>query len=231
MIATMLQNPHISEYLLSLEPDLPEYLEELRETAEAAQVPIIRREAQALLRFLVDLRRPEHILEVGTAVGFSACYLSELAPQASITTIEKVPAKIAEAKKNFARFGKERIRLLEGDAADVLQELSARKQVYDLVFLDAAKAQYGVYLPYLFSMLAEGGLLITDNVLQEGSLADSKFTVTRRNRTIHMRMREYVGQLFAWNGLTSVLLPVGDGMALSVRRTKERENGEKRNEE
>ncbi|MDO4318112.1 MAG: O-methyltransferase [Lachnospiraceae bacterium] len=231
MIATMLQNPHISEYLLSLEPDLPEYLEELRETAEAAQVPIIRREAQALLRFLVDLRRPEHILEVGTAVGFSACYLSELAPRASITTIEKVPAKIAEAKKNFARFGKERIRLLEGDAADVLRELSARKQVYDFVFLDAAKAQYGVYLPYLFSMLAEGGLLITDNVLQEGSLADSKFTVTRRNRTIHMRMREYVGQLFAWDGLTSVLLPVGDGMALSVRRTKERENGEKRNEE
>lgn len=231
MIATMLQNPHISEYLLSLEPDLPAYLEELRETAEAAQVPIIRREAQALLRFLADLRQPEHILEVGTAVGFSACYLSELAPRAAITTIEKVPAKIAEARKNFARFGKERIRLLEGDAADVLQELSARKQVYDFVFLDAAKAQYGVYLPYLFSMLAEGGLLITDNVFQEGSLADSKFTVTRRNRTIHMRMREYVGQLFAWDGLTSVLLPVGDGMALSVRRTKERENGEKRNGE
>lgn len=231
MIATMLQNPRVSEYLLSLEPDLPEYLEELRETAEAAQVPIIRREAQALLRFLADLRQPKNILEVGTAVGFSACYLSELAPQAAITTVEKVPAKIAEAKKNFVRFQKERISLLEGDAADVLRELAEQKQVYDFVFLDAAKAQYGVYLPYLFSMLAEGGLLITDNVFQEGSLANSKFTVTRRDRTIHMRMREYVERLFAWDGLTSVLLPVGDGMAVSVRRTKERENGEKRNGE
>lgn len=231
MIATMLQNPRVSEYLLSLEPDLPEYLEELRETAEAAQVPIIRREAQALLRFLADLRQPKNILEVGTAVGFSACYLSELAPQAAITTVEKVPAKIAEAKKNFVRFQKERISLLEGDAADVLRQLAEQKQVYDFVFLDAAKAQYGVYLPYLFSMLAEGGLLITDNVFQEGSLANSKFTVTRRDRTIHMRMREYVERLFAWDGLTSVLLPVGDGMAVSVRRTKERENGEKRNGE
>lgn len=224
MIDTMLQNPHISEYLLSLEPDLPDYLAELRETAEANHVPIIREEAQALLRFLAAVSRPKEILEVGTAVGFSACYFSELAPQARITTIEKVPARIAEASRNFARFGKERIRLLEGDAAEVLQELSKRKQVYDFIFLDAAKAQYGVYLPYLFSLLAEGGLLITDNVFQEGSLADSKFTVTRRNRTIHMRMREYVGRLFAWDGLTSVLLPVGDGMALSVRRTKEKEN-------
>lgn len=231
MIATMLQNPRVSEYLLSLEPDLPEYLEELRETAEAAQVPIIRREAQALLRFLADLRQPKNILEVGTAVGFSACYLSELAPRAAITTVEKVPARIAEAKKNFVRFQKERISLLEGDAADVLRQLAEQKQVYDFVFLDAAKAQYGVYLPYLFSMLAEGGMLITDNVFQEGSLANSKFTVTRRDRTIHMRMREYVERLFAWDGLTSVLLPVGDGMAVSVRRTKERENGEKRNGE
>ncbi len=220
MIATMLQNPRISDYLLSFEPDLSDEMEAFRKDAEEREVPIIRREAQAPLRFLAVLRQPKEILEVGTAVGFSACFLSDLLPEANITTIEKVPARIAEAKKNFSRLGKEQIQLLEGDAADVLRLLFEEKKRYDFIFLDAAKAQYGVYLPYLFSMLSKGGLLVTDNVFQESSLADSKFTVTRRNRTIHMRMREYVESLFAWDGLTTVLLPIGDGMAVSVKQTE-----------
>lgn len=217
MIDTMLQNLHISEYILSLEPDLPEYLEALRKDAESRAVPIIRREAQSLLRFLINVKCPSEILEIGTAVGFSACVFSEFAPNAGITTIEKVPVRIEEAKANFMKYQKSAITLLEGDANEVLKGLSEKGKRYDFIFLDAAKAQYGVYYPYLKEMLCEGGILVTDNIFQEGSLADSKFTVTRRNRTIHMRMREYVNLLVHEPGLSTVLLPVGDGMALSVK--------------
>ncbi len=220
MIDTMLQNPHMSEYLLSLEPDLPEYLENMRTDAVKRDVPIIRREAQSLLRFLVKLMNPKQILEVGTAIGFSACLLSEFAPDAQITTIEKVPARIAEAKENFTKFHKSQITLLEGDAAQVLERLAANQRKYDFLFLDAAKAQYGVYYPFLYSMMKEGAVLVTDNIFQEGSLADSKFTVTRRNRTIHMRMREYVNLIISEKNLSTVLLPVGDGMALSIKTSE-----------
>lgn len=218
MIDTMLQNPHMSEYLLSLEPDLPDYLENMRIDAAKREVPIIRREAQSLLRFLVKLTEPKQILEVGTAIGFSACVLSEFVPNATITTIEKVPARIEEAKSNFEKYHKDRITLLEGDAAEVLKQLTENGKRYDFIFLDAAKAQYGVYYPYLFSMMNEGAVLVTDNIFQEGSLADSKFMVTRRNRTIHMRMREYVNMIVSDENLSTVLLPVGDGMALSIKK-------------
>lgn len=218
MIDTMLQNPHISEYMLSLESDLSDELEALREYGEANHVPIIRREAQALIRFLFAMQQPTRILEVGTAIGFSACVMSELAPKATITTIEKVTARIEEAKETFRRLDKQQITLLEGDAIEVLAQLAEREQSFDFIFLDAAKAQYRSYFPYLKRMLVPGGVLLTDNVFQEGSLAESKFTVTRRNRTIHMRMREYMEELFHQEDMTSMLLPVGDGCAVTVKQ-------------
>ncbi|MCH5273181.1 MAG: O-methyltransferase [Lachnospiraceae bacterium] len=216
----MIISERLSEYLKALECDLPEYLDRLEQQALTDEVPIIRKEAQALLRFLLCLLKPERILEVGCAVGFSAAFMSEYMPEgATITTIEKVEERIRQAKKNLAGIPKaERVTLLCGDAAEVLRELSERGETYPFIFMDAAKGQYMNFLPYLLKLLPEGGLLITDNVLQEGTIVESKYTIPRRERTIHMRMREYVYTLKHMEELETVVLPVGDGMTLSVKK-------------
>ena len=224
----MLEQDRMAAYLHSLDPALPEELYELQKKAREEEVPIIRDSTQSLLRFLVTDRKPERILEIGTAVGFSALFLRQFQPEeGSITTIEKVPAKIRAAQENFKRLDPEgRIHLLEGDAAEVLASLADRGETYDFIFLDAAKAQYPVYLTQIRRLLLPGGLLVSDNVLQDGTVADSRFAVTRRDRTIHSRMREFLHQLTHDDEFTTVILPVGDGVALSVRQV----TGEKKDE-
>jgi len=216
----MIISERLSEYIKALECDLPEYLDELEQRALADEVPIIRKEAQSLLRFLLCLLRPARILEVGCAVGFSAAFMSEYMPEnCTITTIEKVEMRIKEAKKNLAGIPKaDKVTLICGDALDVLKELSEQGESYPFIFMDAAKGQYMNFLPYLLKMLPEGGILITDNVLQEGTIVESKYTIPRRERTIHMRMREYVYALKHMDELETVVLPVGDGVTLSVKR-------------
>lgn len=216
----MIINERLSEYIKALECDLPEYLDVLEQRALADEVPIIRKEAQSLLRFLLCLLKPERILEVGCAVGFSAAFMSEYMPKdCKITTIEKVEMRIKEAKKNLAVIPRaEDVTLVCGDALDVLKELAEKGESYPFIFMDAAKGQYMNFLPYLMKLLPEGGLLITDNVLQEGTIVESKYTIPRRERTIHMRMREYVYTLKHMDELETVVLPVGDGVTLSVKR-------------
>lgn len=216
----MIISERLSEYIKALECDLPEYLDELEQRALADEVPIIRKEAQALLRFLLCLLRPERILEVGCAVGFSAAFMSEYMPEnCTITTIEKVEMRMKEARKNLAQIPRaKQVSLVCGDAADVLKELSEKGESYPFIFMDAAKGQYMNFLPYLLKLLPEGGILITDNVLQEGTIVESKYTIPRRERTIHMRMREYVYTLKHMDELETVVLPVGDGITLSVKK-------------
>lgn len=216
----MIVEPRLVEYLNSLETELPEQLAGLEAYALAHEVPIIRKEAQSLLRFFVELKRPKRILEVGTAIGFSAAFLSEYMPEdCTLTTIEKVPMRIAEAQKNLAALRRSKdVRLLTGDAAEVLEGLLAEGNSYDFVFMDAAKGQYLNFLPLLLPMLPQGALFITDNVLQEGSIIESKYSITRRDRTIHMRMREYLYELKHNEAFTTSIVPVGDGMALCVKR-------------
>lgn len=160
------------------------------------------------------------ILEVGTAIGFSALLMSEYAPEGCrITTIEKYEKRIPAARENFARAGKsDVITLLEGDAAQVLAGLSADGG-YDLIFMDAAKGQYIHFLPDVLRLLAADGLLISDNVLQEGEIVESKYAVTRRNRTIHNRMREYLYALTHCEALETTILPIADGVALSAKKS------------
>ena len=216
----MIISERLSEYIKALECDLPEYLDRLEQQALKDEVPIIRKEAQSLLRFLLRLLQPEKILEVGCAVGFSSAFMSEYMPEkATITTIEKVEMRIREAKKNLAGIPRAKdVTLICGDAIDVLRELCEKKEQYPFIFMDAAKGQYMNFLPYLMRLLPEGGLLITDNVLQEGTIVESKYTIPRRERTIHMRMREYVYTLKHMEERETVVLPVGDGMTLSVRK-------------
>ena len=162
-----------------------EILEQIEKEARADSVPIIRREMQSFLRTLLMLKKPVHILEVGTAVGFSALLMSEYAPEeCRITTIENYEKRIVEAKKNIELSGKGQIiELLEGDAIEVMKTLPS--QQFDFVFMDAAKAQYIYFLPEVLRLMKKGAVLITDNVLQEGDLIESRFVVERRDRTIH----------------------------------------------
>lgn len=213
----MITDTHVSDYINSLGPDLPQYLDELEQYAKENYVPIIRKEAQNLLCFLLRDRKPKRVLEVGAAIGFSAQLMAENLPEGGhITTIEKVEMRLVEARKNLAASpNRDKITLIEGDAFQVLTELVGP---FDFIFLDAAKAQYMNFLPELMRMLIPGGMLVTDNVLQEGSLAGSKFAVPRRDRTIHMRMREFLYEITHRPDLQTVILPVGDGMALSIKQ-------------
>lgn len=204
-------------FIDSLDPGNPDYLNELEEYALSTDVPIIRTGTQSLLHFLLDLQKPMKILEVGTAIGFSALLMSEYAPEGChITTIEKYEKRIPIARENFEKAGKSHcIHLIEGDATEVLQKLDEQ---FDFIFMDAAKGQYIHFLPDVLRLLKKGGLLVSDNVLQDGDVLESRFAVTRRNRTIHARMREYLYTLKHSEQLTTSILPVGDGMALSVKK-------------
>lgn len=213
----MIIEERMSIFIDSFDRGNPPFLDEIERSAQEAGIPIIRRPTQSLLKFLLADRRPENILEVGTAVGFSALLMSEYAPgDCPITTIEKYGKRIPAARENFRRAGRERqITLLEGDAAEVLKTLEGP---YDFIFMDAAKGQYIHFLPEVLRLLAPGGLLVSDNVLQDGDIMESRFAVNRRNRTIHARMREYLYGLKHHPLLETVILPVGDGVTLSTKR-------------
>ncbi len=213
----MIIDERMSAFIDSFDKGNPPYLDEIEKYARETQVPVIRKSTQSLLKFLLELLKPKSILEVGTAVGFSALLMSEYAPgDCRITTIEKYEKRIPIARENFRRAGREdRITLLEGDAADILKTLEGP---YELIFMDAAKGQYIHFLPDILRLQAPGGLLVSDNVLQDGDVMESRFAVTRRNRTIHARMREYLFELKHHSGLETVILPVGDGVTLSIKR-------------
>lgn len=206
----------LTAFINSLDTGNPAYLNELEKEARETNVPIIRTETQSLLRTLIAVNRPERILEVGTAVGFSALCMSEYAPEGcQITTIEEYEKRIPVALENFRRFGKSGcIQLLAEDAAVALKKL---KGSYDFIFMDAAKGQYMNFLPDVLRLLRTGGLMVSDNVLQDGDILESRYAVTRRDRTIHARMREYLYELKHNPLLVTSVLPVGDGVAVSVK--------------
>ena len=207
----------VSAYINSLYPGNSEQLDRMEADAKASKVPIIRKETQSLLRFLIKAHSPEKILEVGTAVGFSALFMSEYAPEGCrITTIENYEKRIPVARANFKAAGREgQITLLEGDAAKLLPTIEG---AFGFIFLDAAKGQYISFLPQLLRLLADRGILVADNVLKEGEIIESRFAVTRRNRTIHKRMREYLYEVTHHESLVSTVLPVGDGLAVSYKK-------------
>lgn len=212
----MITEERISTFINSFDPGNVPYLNDLEEYAIKTNVPIIRPQMQSLLKLLLAIKKPKQILEVGTAIGFSALLMSEYGPKdCKITTIEKYEKRIPIAKENFAKAGKEKqITLLEGDATEILKELSGP---YDFIFMDAAKGQYINFLPDILKLMPEGGLLISDNVLQDGDALESRYAVTRRNRTIHTRMREYLYKLKHCEELQTDILPVGDGVTISVK--------------
>ena len=213
----MIVDERLVTYINSLDTGNTRILDAVEREALDSYVPIIRKEMQSFLKFLLAMKKPARILEVGTAVGFSAILMAEYDPvPCQITTIENYEKRIPIARENFKRAGKEaQIALLEGDAAEVLKTLEGP---YDFIFMDAAKGQYIHFLPEILRILEKDGVLVSDNVLQDGDVIESRFAVTRRNRTIHKRMREYLYTLTHSEELVTAVLPVGDGITLSTRR-------------
>lgn len=213
----MIIDERMSAFIDSFDRGNTPFLDEIENFALETDVPIIRKSMQGLLKFLLAYAKPTNILEVGTAIGFSALLMDEYSPVGChITTIEKYEKRIPIAKENFRKaHAEERITLLEGDATEILAKLDGP---FDMIFMDAAKGQYINFLPEILRLLPEGGLLVSDNVLQDGDIIESRFAVTRRNRTIHARMREYLFALTHNEQLETVILPVGDGVTLSTRK-------------
>ena len=213
----MIVSERMSSFINSYAADNSAKLNELEKYSIETNVPIIRKEMQSLLKFLLAEKKPSSVLEVGTAIGFSAILMAENLPADShVTTIEKYEKRIPVAKENFLKFGlTDCITLLEGDATEILKGLEG---TYDFIFMDAAKGQYINFMPEVLRLLAPGGILLSDNVMQEGDILESKFAVERRNRTIYKRMREYLYELTHNEMLTTVILPVGDGVTISVKK-------------
>ncbi len=223
----MTDNDRLSTFIDLAGSDNGTFLNMIEQEALKADIPIIRKSAQNLLRFLIKLLRPKRILEIGTAVGFSALLMSDAAGEdAHIDTIEKYEKRIPVARENFEKaieaaqchMKAGRITLLEGDAGDILEGLSGE---YDLIFMDAAKGQYINWFPQIMRLLKTGGVLVSDNCLRDGDIIESRFAVTRRNRTIHARMREYIFELCHNPLLQTVIIPSGDGIMLSTKKEAE----------
>ena len=193
-----------------------EALHMIEKEAIRDDVPIIRKESGELLRILLQIKKPEKILEVGAAIGFSSVFMGENTDNNThITTIENYPPRIERAKVNIALAGMEdKITLISGDAAEVLKELSGS---WDFIFMDAAKGQYIHFLDDVLRLLAPEGVLVSDNVLQDGDVAKSRYAIERRDRTIHKRMRDYLYTIKNHPQLETTILPVGDGVAISIK--------------
>ena len=213
----MIVDERLVTYINSLDTGNTEILDEIEREALETYVPIVRKEMQSFLKLILSIKRPARILEVGTAVGFSAILMAEYNPiPCEITTIENYEKRIPIARENFRKAGREsQIEFLTGDAGEILKELTG---TYDLIFMDAAKGQYINWLPDVLQLMHKGSVLVSDNVLQEGDIIESHYLVERRNRTIYKRMRQYLYELKHNPLLETSILPLGDGASISVKK-------------
>ena len=213
----MVVDERLVTYINSLDRGNTAILDTIEREALDSYVPIIRKEMQSFLKLLLAMQKPKRILEVGTAVGFSAILMAEYNPYpCEIVTIENYEKRIPIARENFSRAEKEhQITLIEGDATEVLKTL---EEPFDMIFMDAAKGQYINFMPDVLRLLKKDGVLVSDNVLQDGDIIESHYVVTRRNRTIHKRMREYLYELTHRDDLVTAVLPIGDGITVSTKR-------------
>lgn len=207
----------ISEYLHSLEKEEDKLLSDMRKYAEVNDVPIVRCETESFLRTLCVMKKPEEVLEIGTAIAYSTIVLAR--ESGHVTTIENYEKRIPIARENIEKSGlSDKIDLICGDAGKILPELSADGKKFDFIFLDAAKGQYLIWLPDILRIMSKGGILVSDNVLQDETVMESRFTVGRRDRTTHMRMREFLYEIKHLEYLETSVIPIGDGVSVSVRR-------------
>ena len=215
----MILSDRMEGFLDSLDSGLTPELATLENRCLEAGLPVIRLQTQQLLRVLLQIREPRRLLEIGTCAGFSALLMCRYGPAGmKIVSIEQDAERLSLARQNL-RAAKvlEQITLLEGDAGRLLPAL---RDPFDMIFLDAAKGQYIHWLPELIRLMGPGSILVSDNVLQEGNLLESHYLVERRDRTIYQRMRGYLYAVTHDTCLETIVLPVGDGVSLSVRKSQ-----------
>ena len=202
----------IVEFMRHRQEQVTGSLKELENFARKENIPIIPHETVAYFRFLMETIQPKNILEIGTAIGFSALLMAQHAPQAKITTIDRNPEMIGFAKENFAKFdNRQQITLLEGDAVDVLSTLT---ETYDFVFMDSAKSKYIVFLPEILKHLEVGGVVVLDDIFQGGDIAKDIMEVRRGQRTIYRGLQRLFDATLSNPGLTASLVPLGDGILM-----------------
>ncbi len=212
----MITDERLASFINSFNSDYDEILTAIRKEAEEGDVPIIRTESAEFMKLLMLINKPVDVLEIGTATAYSAIFMAKhTPPETHITTIENYPPRIELAKVNIARANMaDKITLLEGDANEILGTLNT---TFDFIFMDAAKGQYSSFYDKCIPLLKTGGILLCDNVLQDGDVLESRFTITRRNRTIHSRMREFLYTIKHDSRLETAIMNIGDGMSLSVK--------------
>ena len=207
---------YISKYIRVIQPKYDGILGEIQEEALENDVPIIPHETARFISTLLTIKKPKEILEIGTAVAFSAGLMTRYLEEGGhVTTIDRYELMLNEAKKNIKRMGLEdKIRIIEDDAAKVLPNLEGP---YDFIFLDAAKAQYIQFLPHILRLMPIGGVFVADDVLQGGNIAKSRFSLERRQRTIHKRMRNFLWDISHLDCLESSIIPIGDGIVMCTK--------------
>ena len=211
----------IVEFMRHRQEQVTGSLKELENFARKENIPIIPHETVAYFRFLMETIQPKNILEIGTAVGFSASLMATASPQAKVTTIDRYELMYSRAKANFERLGlADRITQLEGDAADILPTLEQGK--YDFLFMDSAKAKYIEFFPYCMDVLEVGGVLMVDDIFQGGTILEDVMERPRRVRKIHRRLNMFLDLVQSDPTLKSTLLPLGDGVIL-IQKLEEKD--------
>lgn len=218
----ILKQIRIDDFIDSFSIDEAEYLTELKTYAKNNDVPIIRDRTIEFLRMIINIKKPKNILEIGTAIGFSALVMKKELNDVHIDTIEDYEKRIVLAKENFNKYcTDDNIKLYPGDATEYLEKWTSDdiKEKYDFVFLDAAKAQYIKWLPNIIILLKPDGILLTDNVFKDGEIIEDKLTIEKRDRTIHKRMREFLYEITHNKNLKSYIYDIGDGISISIKKS------------
>lgn len=216
---TNINEEYVEEYIRSITPHNNAYLIQMEQYAKEYHVPIIEPEVAQLLKVLLKSNKPKNILEIGTAIGYSALIMAETtAEDTKITTIERNDEMVQLAHTNISNtLFKDKIKILQGEAEEILPHLS---DTYDFIFLDAAKGQYLDFFNYCIRFLKPGGLIVSDNVLFKGMVATDELVV-KRKKTIVNRLRAFLKYINELDGYTSCVIPIGDGVALTYKEDLE----------
>ena len=220
MDENIISNENLDDFILSLSMNEDNDVFELKEYAKDNDVPIIRNGTKDLIELIINLKKPKNILEVGTAIAYSTIIMARIDKDIKITTIEDFERRQIEAENNIKKYDRyNQIRLIKDDATNFFEN-TKEENIYDLVFLDAAKGQYVNWLPHIKRLMKNGGILIADNIFKDGEILESKFAIKKRNRTIHKRMREYLYNIFHDEELKSYIIKIEDGVAISIKNVK-----------
>lgn len=206
------------EFMRKEQKQLSGELGQIEKEANEKEVPVIPHETVVFLQFLLGQIKPKQILEIGAAIGFSSSLMAQYVGEGHVTTIDRYDVMIKKAKKTYKRLELEdKITLLEGQAADLLETLSGP---YDFIFMDSAKSKYIEFLPECLRLLKKGGVLMVDDVFQAGTILDPIETIPRSQRAIHRKLNQFLDVVMKHPQLTSTLVPLGDGVILITKEAE-----------